>query len=313
MLLTLMDHALRHRAQNADVACATPRIPAQAPARRDREAARGGGGRESRSGRSVIAVNATADERRRPQIEPEQLRHAAADLPHRRLAGFYFFYFAYLGAFAPFFSLYLRWVGRSAVEIGVLMALPRCAHRRAASVGLARRRAAARRRRCCARRRAAGVVVLPRRVRGHAVSLAVRRAAARELFPERRAAAGGGDDARASRRARPARYGRGAGVGLDRLHRRRGRRRLRARLDFASTSLPCDRAATLVGMLACCWRLPEARTARARLGRAADLEHTQAARGGRADRRLRADGGRARPVLHVLLDTPRRATATARR
>jgi chorismate synthase len=32
MLLTLMDHALRHRAQNADVNCDTPRIPAQAPA-----------------------------------------------------------------------------------------------------------------------------------------------------------------------------------------------------------------------------------------------------------------------------------------
>ncbi|MBI3044291.1 MAG: chorismate synthase [Betaproteobacteria bacterium] len=31
MALTLMDHALRHRAQNADVACDTPRIPAQAP------------------------------------------------------------------------------------------------------------------------------------------------------------------------------------------------------------------------------------------------------------------------------------------
>ena len=30
--LTLMDHALRHRAQNAEVACATPRIAAQAPA-----------------------------------------------------------------------------------------------------------------------------------------------------------------------------------------------------------------------------------------------------------------------------------------
>jgi chorismate synthase len=32
MALTLMDHALRHRAQNADVHCETPRIPAQAPA-----------------------------------------------------------------------------------------------------------------------------------------------------------------------------------------------------------------------------------------------------------------------------------------
>ncbi|MDB5810698.1 MAG: chorismate synthase [Betaproteobacteria bacterium] len=32
LALTLMDHALRHRAQNADVECATPKIPAQAPA-----------------------------------------------------------------------------------------------------------------------------------------------------------------------------------------------------------------------------------------------------------------------------------------
>ena len=31
LALTLMDHALRHRAQNADVACATPKIGAQAP------------------------------------------------------------------------------------------------------------------------------------------------------------------------------------------------------------------------------------------------------------------------------------------
>jgi len=40
------------------------------------------------------------------------------------LSAFYFFYFAYLGAFAPFFALYLNSVGMSAVEIGVLMALP---------------------------------------------------------------------------------------------------------------------------------------------------------------------------------------------
>lgn len=45
-------------------------------------------------------------------------------VPYRRLAGFYFFYFAYLGAFAPFFSLYLKAVEMSAVQIGVLMALP---------------------------------------------------------------------------------------------------------------------------------------------------------------------------------------------
>lgn len=46
------------------------------------------------------------------------------DLPYRRLAGFYFFYFAYLGAFAPFFSIYLEAVGLSPVEIGTVMALP---------------------------------------------------------------------------------------------------------------------------------------------------------------------------------------------
>jgi chorismate synthase len=32
LALVLMDHWLRHRAQNADVQCATPRIPAAAPA-----------------------------------------------------------------------------------------------------------------------------------------------------------------------------------------------------------------------------------------------------------------------------------------
>jgi chorismate synthase len=32
MALTLIDHALRHRAQNADVVTATPRVAAQAPA-----------------------------------------------------------------------------------------------------------------------------------------------------------------------------------------------------------------------------------------------------------------------------------------
>lgn len=40
------------------------------------------------------------------------------------LSAFYFFYFAYLGAFAPFFALYLNSIGMSAVEIGMLMALP---------------------------------------------------------------------------------------------------------------------------------------------------------------------------------------------
>jgi PPP family 3-phenylpropionic acid transporter len=45
-------------------------------------------------------------------------------VPYRQLAGFYFFYFAYIGAFAPFFALYLDGVGLSAAEIGTVMALP---------------------------------------------------------------------------------------------------------------------------------------------------------------------------------------------
>jgi len=47
-----------------------------------------------------------------------------ATLPHRQLAGFYFFYFAWIGAFAPFFSVYLDSSGLSSAEIGVVMALP---------------------------------------------------------------------------------------------------------------------------------------------------------------------------------------------
>ena len=46
-----------------------------------------------------------------------------ASVPVRQLAGFYFFYFAYLGAFAPFFSLYLDAAGLSPVEIGVCASL----------------------------------------------------------------------------------------------------------------------------------------------------------------------------------------------
>jgi MFS transporter, PPP family, 3-phenylpropionic acid transporter len=45
-------------------------------------------------------------------------------IPYGRLGGFYFFYFAYLGAFAPFFSLYLESIGLTAFDIGVIMALP---------------------------------------------------------------------------------------------------------------------------------------------------------------------------------------------
>lgn len=44
-------------------------------------------------------------------------------LPYWRLSGFYFFHFAVLGAFAPYWSLYLQSLSFSALQIGVLMSL----------------------------------------------------------------------------------------------------------------------------------------------------------------------------------------------
>lgn len=44
--------------------------------------------------------------------------------PLRRLAAWYFFYFAFVGAFAPYFTLYLQDIALSAWEIGVLMSVP---------------------------------------------------------------------------------------------------------------------------------------------------------------------------------------------
>ncbi len=44
-------------------------------------------------------------------------------LPYWRLSGFYFFHFAFIGAFAPYWSLYLQSLSFSALQIGVLMSL----------------------------------------------------------------------------------------------------------------------------------------------------------------------------------------------
>ena len=44
-------------------------------------------------------------------------------VPYWRLSGFYFAYFAFLGVFATFFSLYLQSLGHSPAEIAVLMSL----------------------------------------------------------------------------------------------------------------------------------------------------------------------------------------------
>lgn len=42
---------------------------------------------------------------------------------YQRLSSFYFYYFAFIGAFAPYFALYLRSLGYSAAEIGLLLAV----------------------------------------------------------------------------------------------------------------------------------------------------------------------------------------------
>ncbi|MEY3288385.1 MAG: hypothetical protein RLZZ419_627 [Pseudomonadota bacterium] len=44
-------------------------------------------------------------------------------LPYWRLSGFYFFYFATLGCFVPYWSLYLKGIGFNPIEIGELSAL----------------------------------------------------------------------------------------------------------------------------------------------------------------------------------------------
>ena len=45
-------------------------------------------------------------------------------MPYWRLSGFYLFYFAALGCLVPYWGLYLKGLGFSAVEIGELMAIP---------------------------------------------------------------------------------------------------------------------------------------------------------------------------------------------
>lgn len=42
-------------------------------------------------------------------------------LPYWRLSGYYFFYFAFIGAFSPYFGLYLKSLNFSAWDIGMLM------------------------------------------------------------------------------------------------------------------------------------------------------------------------------------------------
>ena len=47
----------------------------------------------------------------------------ATPIPARRLAGFYFAYYAALGAFSPYWSLFLKSRGQDVAAISVLMSL----------------------------------------------------------------------------------------------------------------------------------------------------------------------------------------------
>lgn len=42
-------------------------------------------------------------------------------IPYWRLSGFYFFYFAFIGVFLPYFGLYLQSLSFSALDISILM------------------------------------------------------------------------------------------------------------------------------------------------------------------------------------------------
>ena len=42
-----------------------------------------------------------------------------SSLPYARLSGFYFFYYAAIGAFLSYWGLYLQWLGYTAVDIGI--------------------------------------------------------------------------------------------------------------------------------------------------------------------------------------------------
>lgn len=48
---------------------------------------------------------------------------SAVHLPYWRLSAWYFFYFAFIGGFNPYFGLYLKSLGLSAWDIGVLLSL----------------------------------------------------------------------------------------------------------------------------------------------------------------------------------------------
>jgi PPP family 3-phenylpropionic acid transporter len=56
-------------------------------------------------------------------LKPSENPPATLRIPYIRLSGFYFWYFATLGTFLPFWALYLQNAGSDPAEIGLLMAI----------------------------------------------------------------------------------------------------------------------------------------------------------------------------------------------
>ena len=70
-----------------------------------------------------VAISSATPRAFRPvhPLQIEVVGSAAHRVPYWRLSGYYFFYFAFIGAFSPYFSLYLATLNFSAWDIGLLM------------------------------------------------------------------------------------------------------------------------------------------------------------------------------------------------
>ena len=64
LLLTLIDHALLHRAQNADVSCSTPQLAARAPGAEEPTSARAAKDRSADQTGKIAGTSARAQSRR---------------------------------------------------------------------------------------------------------------------------------------------------------------------------------------------------------------------------------------------------------
>ena len=84
--------------------------------------------RSARWARARIGVRSCTAPARPRRLKPRaacenRARAVSVRLPHLRLGGIYFAYFVFIGAFSPYFSLYLQSIGQAAWQIGLLLSL----------------------------------------------------------------------------------------------------------------------------------------------------------------------------------------------